>query len=161
MFQRILLTLVMAGLTAVAGAETVYKWVDSAGQVHYTDLPPRQSDARVLGVFDQDAGDLDEDQEGDDFSDEGDDEGDDTTAPASGSASTPEPRVSAADMQAAANDAEKAKVEQCKAAEDRYQKYVESRRLFKEVDGKRKYLSDQELAEARARARKARDDYCS
>ncbi len=161
MFQRILLTLAMAGLAAIAGAETVYKWVDSSGQIHYTDLPPRQADARVLGVFDQDAGDFDEEQDGEDFSDEDEDGGDDTTASPAGSARTPEPPVSAADMQAAANDAAKAKVEQCKAAEDRYQTYTESRRLYKEEGGKRVYLSDQELAEARARAKKARDDYCS
>ncbi|MGH7186524.1 MAG: DUF4124 domain-containing protein, partial [Pseudomonadota bacterium] len=35
--RKILMALLMAGLTAVAGAETVYTWVDGAGQIHYTD----------------------------------------------------------------------------------------------------------------------------
>jgi len=62
----------------------------------------------------------------------------------------------------AAGDAAKAKVEQCKEAQDRYQRYVDSRRLFRVMpDGKRQYLTDQELTDARARAKQAVDDYCS
>ena len=149
----------MAGIGAVAAAETVYKWVDSAGQVHYTDLPPREGDARILGVYQQESGDVDE--EGEDYGAGGDDGGD---APdASGDAPrTPEPPVSQAAIAAAEADAAKAQVEQCKAAQDRYQRYLESRRLFRETaDGKREYLTDKELSEARARAKQAVDDYCS
>ena len=35
-------------------------------------------------------------------------------------------------MEAAAADAEKANVEKCKAAQDRYQNYIDARRLFRE-----------------------------
>jgi hypothetical protein len=148
----------LAGVTAVAGAETVYKWVDSSGQVHYTDLPPRQSGARILGVYQKEAGTIDEEESGSDS-----DEGDSDLPPEQDSESprTPEPPVSDEAMAAAQADAEKAKVEQCKAAQDRYQRYIESRRLFRETpDGKRVYLTDQELTEARARAKQAVDDYC-
>jgi hypothetical protein len=161
--HKVLLAVLMAGLSAMAAAETVYKWVDGAGQIHYTDLPPRQSDAKILGIVHQ-AGVVDEEESGDDYDDEGDGDDDSgggaTTAP-SGMPNTPEPPVSQAAMQAAQNDAAKAQVEQCKAAQDRYQRYVESRRLFREENGKRVYLTDQELAEARARAKQAVDDYCS
>jgi hypothetical protein len=161
--HKVLLAVLMAGLSAVAAAETVYKWVDGAGQIHYTDLPPRQSDAKILGIVHQ-AGVVDEEESGDDYDDEGDGDDDSgggaTTAP-SGMPNTPEPPVSQAAMNEAAADAAKAKVEQCKAAQDRYQRYVESRRLFREENGKRVYLTDQELAEARARAKQAVDDYCS
>lgn len=161
--QKVLLGLLMAGLTAVAAAETVYKWVDGSGQIHYTDLPPRQADAKILGVV-HSAGVV-EDEESDDYYDDGD-EGDDesgsgATTASAGRPTTPEPPVSREAMQAAQNDAAKAKVEQCKAAQDRYQRYVESRRLFREENGKRVYLSDQELTEARARAKQAVDDYCN
>jgi len=161
--HKVVLAVLMAGLTAGAAAETVYKWVDGQGQIHYTDLPPRQSDARILGIV-HNAGVVDEEESGDDY-DDGDGDGFDsgegaTTAP-SGMPTTPEPPVSQAAMQSAANDAAKAKVEQCKAAQDRYQRYIESRRLFREEGGKRVYLSDQELAEARARAKQAVDDYCN
>jgi hypothetical protein len=52
------LGVVMAGVAAFATADTVYKWVDSAGQIHYTDLPPRQGDAKILGVYQEESGDV-------------------------------------------------------------------------------------------------------
>jgi Domain of unknown function (DUF4124) len=152
--------LLLAGVAATATAETVYKWVDGAGQVHYTDLPPHQADAKIIGVYQQEAGTIDE-GEPDDYTEEGDDES--SSPPQSPTASnTPEPPVSDDAMAAAEADALKAKVEQCKAAQDRYQRYIDSRRLFRETpDGKREYLTDKELSEARGRAKQAVDDYCS
>ncbi len=151
----------MAGIGAVATADVVYKWVDGSGQVHYTDLPPRQGDARILGVYQQESGDVDDGDYGDDYAQEGSDGGGSPQG-TSESPSTPEPPVSDAAMAAAAADAEKAKVEQCKAAQDRYQRYLDSRRLYRETpDGKREYLTDKELSEARGRAKQAVDDYCS
>lgn len=152
--------LLMAGVAAIATAETVYKWLDSSGQIHYTDLPPRQGDAKILGVYQQEAGTVDEDS-GDNgsYAQEG---GDNSNDQASAGPRTPEPAPSPAAVKAAENDAAKAKVEQCKAAQDRYQRYLDSRRLFRETpDGKRQYLTDQELTDARARAKQAVDDYCS
>jgi hypothetical protein len=157
--SRVASAFLMAGLAAVAGAETVYKWVDAAGQVHFTDLPPEQAGARILGVYQQEAGTVEGEESGDTT-----DEGDTGEPPAQepDSPRTAEPPVSADAMAAARNDAEKAKVEQCKEAQDRYQRYIESRRLFRETpDGKRVYLTDQELTEARARAKQTVDDYCS
>ena len=49
-----------------------------------------------------------------------------------------------------------------KEAQERYKRYTESRRLFRETpDGKREYLTDKELTEARARAKQTVIDYCS
>src|SRR5688572_10138024 len=101
---RVLAALVMAGIGAVAAAETVYKWVDRSGQVHYTDLPPRQADARILGVYQQESGDVDDDGYDDDYPDEGGDDGDDggdDDGASPNAPSTPEPPVSDAAMQAA------------------------------------------------------------
>jgi len=163
MLHRILMGLLMAGLAAMATAETVYKWVDSSGQIHYTDLPPRQADAKILSVYQQESGFVeDEASASGDYSDEGNDDRSSNATPQSGDATTPEPPVSEEAMAAAEADAAKAKVEQCKAAQDRYQRYIESRRLFRETpDGKREYLTDQELTEARARAKQAVGEYCS
>lgn len=163
MIQRILMTLMLAGLTAVAGAETVYKWVDSTGQIHYTDLPPRQADAKVLDVFEQAVGDLDDDMEPgseDGYDDGADDQGNDDSSESTGSSTPPPSTVSDAMLAAARNDAERAKAEQCKIAQDRYKAYIEARRLFREQDGKRVYLTDKELDEARARAKLSVDEYC-
>ena len=45
----------IAGLSTVAVADTVYKWLDTSGQVHYTDRPPEgtagSSPAVVPGEF--------------------------------------------------------------------------------------------------------------
>jgi hypothetical protein len=161
--SRLLAALAMACVGAVAGAETVYKWVDGAGQVHYTDLPPRQGDAKILGVYQQESGNVEGD-ETDGYDEDGGESGDDAgSAPqASETPRTPEPPVSEEAMAAAEADALKAKVEQCKAAQDRYQRYIDSRRLFREKpDGTREYLTDKELTEARARAKQAVDDYCN
>lgn len=154
--------LLMAGVAAVATAETVYKWLDSTGQVHYTDLPPRQGDAKILGVYQQESGDVeDEPADSGNYSEEGGDAGDDAAQPQT-AARTPEPPPSDEAMKSAEQDAAKAKAEQCKAAQERYQRYLDSRRLFRETpDGKREYLTDKELTEARARAKQAVDDYCS
>jgi hypothetical protein len=157
---RFVWAILLAGVAASAAAETVYKWVDSAGQIHYTDLPPRQGDAKILGIYQQEAGVVEEGESGD-YSQEGYDSGN-APAPQSGAPRTSEPPVSDEAMAASQADAAKAKVEQCKAAQDRYQRYLDSRRLFRETpDGKRVYLTDQELTEARARAKQAVDDYCN
>jgi hypothetical protein len=162
MLQKFLIALVLAGLTAVAGAETVYKWTDSTGQIHYTDLPPRQADAKILGVFEQQVGDLEDesngDESGDDYTDG--DQGNDTTM-SSAPEEFPDPPPSNEAIAASKADAEKLRVEHCKMAQERYKQYSEARRLFRETNGQRVYLSDKELTDARAKAKQTVDDYCS
>jgi hypothetical protein len=162
MLHKILMGLLIAGLAAMATADTVYKWVDSSGQIHFTDLPPRQGDAKILSVYQRESGTVDDGSSDDSDNSEEGDESASRPASQSGEATTPEPPVSEEAMASAEADAAKAKVEQCKAAQDRYQRYIDSRRLFRETaDGKREYLTDQQLTEARARAKQAVTDYCS
>ena len=72
-----------------------------------------------------------------------------------------EPPVDLEAMAAVQKDVSNAKVKQCKEAQERYQRYVESRRLFRETSGgKREYLTDQQLAEARVHAKQSVDEYC-
>jgi len=156
MLQKIVLGLVMAGLAAVAAAETVYKWVDSRGQIYYTDLPPRQADAKILGVFHETSGIV-----GDEEEEDGDAAGGETpeTPPAVESGSPGVSSDAAATVQA---DVANARFKQCKDAQERYKVYIESHRLFRQTpDGQRQYLTDQELTEARVRAKQAVDDYCN
>jgi hypothetical protein len=161
-FSGVVCALLMAGVAAVAGAETVYKWVDGAGQIHYTDLPPSQSGARILGVYQKEAGTIDEEGAGEDSGEGFEEDGSDAPPEEpSGALTTGEPPVSSEAMAAAQADAEKARVLNCKAAQDRYQLYIQSRRLFREVNGKRVYLTDAELTEARARAKQDVTDFCT
>ena len=159
MLQKVLMALLMAGLTVVAAADTVYKWSDSSGQIHYTDLPPTQVGAKILSVSHQESSYLDDESSGD----QGDDNGDNSDAqgvpPPGGDSS--EPAVDLAAMAAVQRDVSGAKAKQCKEAQERYQRYIESRRLYRETaDGKREYLTDQQLTEARVRAKQSVDEYC-
>jgi len=156
MLQKFLVALLMAGLTVAASADTVYKWSDVRGQIHYTDLPPTQADAKMIGVFHQESDVLDEEAEGD----EGDGGEEPSTQP-SGNDSD-EPPIDREAMAAVQADVARTTNKQCKDAQERYQRYLESRRLFRETkDGKREYLTDQQLTEARVRAKQAVDEYCS
>jgi len=74
--SKVVWALLMAGAAAFATADTVYKWVDSAGQIHYTDLPPRQGDAKILGVYQEESGDVEGDASNNgNYSEEGGDNG--------------------------------------------------------------------------------------
>jgi len=161
MLQKILVTLLMAGLTVVAAADTVYKWSDGRGQIHFTDLPPTQADAKILSVSHRDSDALDEVSEGDEGdSGNGDDGSNGPTVLPSGNDSD-EPPVDQEAMAAVQKDVSSTKAKQCKEAQERYQRYVESRRLYRDTsDGKREYLTDQQLTEARVHAKQSVDEYC-
>jgi len=116
MLRSALVTLMIAGLSTVAVADTVYKWLDTSGQVHYTDRPPEVPGARVLGVFERDLM-----QEAD--------PGASSASPASGGASSgfddePASRDVARSVE---EDMSKVRAEQCKQAQERYKTYIESR----------------------------------
>ena len=160
MLQKFMVALLMAGLTAVATAGTVYKWSDGRGQIHYTDLPPDQSDAKILSISHRE--DVLEDEGAGNESDNGDGGGNaDEPTPPPASNDSDEPKIDTAAMAAVQRDVASAKAKQCKEAQDRYQLYVESRRLFRQkADGEREYLTDQQLEEARVRAKQSVAEYC-
>jgi hypothetical protein len=89
--------------------------------------------------------------------------------PASPSApQKPAPAASADDRlkeqaarQAVASDLSKTHDAQCKAAQERYQKYIEVRKIYHEdKDGQRTYLSDEEMAKERTDAKMQLDQLC-
>lgn len=151
MLRTTLVTLMLAAVATVAAADTVYKWVDARGQVHYTDLPPREAGARLLSTIER-GGLVEEDLSGEPAAD---------TLPAGfGEADAPdgETRAAAVDVQ---RDLDAKRAEQCKQARARYTQYIESRRLYRQTaDGKREYLSEAELAKARVDAKRDLDENC-
>lgn len=156
---RIGLLLVMTSLVAApVQADVVYKWIDRSGQVHYTDLPPDQPDARLLEVIER---------ERVVFSEDGEVES--VAPPSDNSDAANSPRTSANGFEPASRDTtraverdlQQARSEQCKLAQQRYKTYIESLRLYKEgPDGKREYLTESELGAARLEAKQAVDAYC-
>ena len=136
MLRSTLITLMLVGLASVATADTVYKWVDRGGQVHYTDLPPDQPDAKLLGVFERDMV-MSAEEEG----------GAEESGPDFYESSPPTDEEATTDAAAAVQrDLDAVRSGQCKQAQERYKTYIESRRLYRETpDGKREYLTDAEL----------------
>jgi hypothetical protein len=150
MLRTAIVTLMLAGFATVAAADIVYKWVDTHGQVHYSDLPPSEAGAKLLGTYEREF--LPE------VMDQADDTAD-TTVPADSSPPADEP--SAADAAAVRRDVAQARAEQCRIAQAQYKTYVESRRLYRQTaDGKREYLTDAELTAARLQAKKDMDELC-
>ena len=148
MLRRAIVTLMLAGFATIAAADIVYKWVDATGQIHYSDLPPTEAGAKLLGTYQRDllpeAMDQTDDGAG--------------TLPDS---SPPGDEPSAADAAAVRRDVAQARAEQCKIAQAQYKTYVESRRLYRQTaDGKREYLTDAELTAARLQAKKDMDELC-
>ena len=151
MLRRLGLALALCSLATVAVAGTVYKWMDRDGQVHYTDRPPRSSDARIIEVIQQATGVAEADGAAAAQRNESDE---------SSSADATPDAASAEMMKAVQSDVAKTRAEQCKKAQERYKNYVESYRVYREKDGKREYLNAKELDEARLRARQDLDTYC-
>jgi hypothetical protein len=150
MLRKAIVVLMLAGFATVAAAEIVYKWVDTRGQIHYSDLPPNEAGAKLLGTYQRD------------LLPESMDQADDTTsAGTQPDSSPPGEEPSAATAAAVQRDVAQVRAEQCKKAQAQYKTYVESRRLYRQTaDGKREYLTDAELTAARLQAKQDMDELC-
>jgi len=151
MLRSTLIILMLAGLATVAAADTVYKWVDGSGQVHYTDLPPDQPGAKLLGVFEREII----------LQNDGEDAANGAEPEVYDSGPALEEEATAEAAAAVQRDLDAVRSDQCKQAQERYKTYIESRRLYRETaDGKREYLTDAELSAARIEAKKDVDQFC-
>ena len=147
--------LVLGSLALPAGA-AVYKWVDPQGRIHYSDRPP-PPEGTLLSI------DTSSTSHGAHASESG-------TRPMPAASSVPSGPISgpAANPEAVARlkstvdaDVNNAQADQCKQAQDKYQNYVKSRRLYKEGPNKERiYLSDQELETERLQAKHDVDELC-
>jgi Domain of unknown function (DUF4124) len=142
-----LTTALLAGGTAMAD---VYKFTDDKGNVQYTDKPrtlpaerlnlqSRKTD--VVEVQQRQDTELKRQQDADKARQQ-------TTAQRT-------------DQNAAAQLTAKDKAERCVKARERYDSYMNSQRLYEEQsNGERRYLTDEELNEARATAKASMDVMC-
>jgi Domain of unknown function (DUF4124) len=150
MLRPIVLTaFIAAGLCSVAQAD-VYRWVDDKGQPHYSDrwVPGSEliSSSRPHAP-----------------STNGSSASDPNKAIASANQSTDAKASAQKNAEAAKADAAKLREQQCKEAKDRYQKAIESRRIYKEPkpgDTDRTFMSDAETDAYRAQARADVTDTC-
>jgi hypothetical protein len=139
--------LVLAGASFVVQAD-VYRWIDSAGEVHYSD---RWVPGSTLVKVDRSKV-----------------RADDASAPNSGQnrLAVTTDRVDSqlaqnAETRAVKNDVATARTEQCKSAKERYEKAIQARRIFRTgKEGEREYLSDIEADEWRLQARTEMQQAC-
>jgi hypothetical protein len=140
----IVTALLAAGLCGVAHAD-VYRWVDDKGEAHYTDrwVPGSQlikSDKPRPQNSDPGASRVPQPQ---------------YLTPA-GTQKAAAQQAERANAEAVKQDVAKTKDTQCKQAKERYQKAIESRRIYKPAkDGQtdREFMSDEETDQYRAQAR--------
>lgn len=142
-----------AWMSASADTE-VYKWVDPQGRIHYSDRPP-PSEGKLLSMESTPSAHPH------------------VAAPERTAANTSNaaPRTTAPPPAAGVNpqtrntvdaDVANAHTEQCKAAQDRYTMYVNSRRLYREGPNKERiYLTDAELETERVNAKREADEACA
>ncbi|MBS0375908.1 MAG: DUF4124 domain-containing protein [Proteobacteria bacterium] len=149
------LALLAATLPAAAA---VYKWVDPQGRIHYSDRPP-PPEGKLLSV-DTSATHPSERASAPSPAPRSATPPGPAAGPATGPAATPE--AMARLKQSVDSDVANARTDQCKQARDKYQTYVQSRRLYKEGPNKERiYLSDQELETERLQAKHEVDELCA
>ena len=151
----VLAAAVVLGAFSTQAAATVYKWSDAQGRIHYTDRPP-PPDGKLLSIDTS-------------IREHSSSAGYSAPAPrmlaAAPPPGAPAARNPAADpqlKQAVAADVAAAQVEQCKAAQDRYARYLRSRHLFREGPNKEQiFLSDSEIDTERLNAKREVDEACA
>lgn len=135
---------------ASAASADVYRFVDSKGNVQYTDKPallPAEKlavQSRATDAAEVDAGAAAE-----------------RARTAAADTARQQAATTRADQAKANQITATAKAEQCVKARERSEAYSTSKRLYETLpDGERRYLTDAELDEARAQAEKAVAEMC-
>ncbi len=134
---------------SVAGAADVWRWVDSSGEVHYSD---RWVPGSVLIKVERN-------RTHPEAADAARNEEENRLAVTNDRVDAEQTRN--AESQAVRRDVVETRNEQCKAAKDRYEKAIQARRIFKTgKDGERQYLNDAEADEWRLQARQEMQQAC-
>lgn len=131
-------------------AETVYKWKDESGTVHFSDRPVRDADAEEIRVTPSQPADDGESDATDDTEDAASDEGDAGKAPAKG------------DRQAEVEKQQKKLREQnCQMARQTLEHNESIGRMYRvDANGERVFLSDEEREMVLNSSRKDVENWC-
>lgn len=144
--KRIVLCAALLAWSAMASA-VVYKWVDAQGKVQYGDRPPDGVHAEVVELLGTHTGRAKAP--------------DAPATPAAAAKSMPGDRSTKETKEAVDADVAQAKEKQCAEAQDRYQKLIERRRLYKTgAEGERQYLTPEEIDSERLNAKRDVDVIC-
>jgi len=147
---RVAFSLALTLSVMSAASADVYRYVDSRGNVQYTDKPALLP-AQKLAVQSRatDAAEVDASAAAEQAR---------TTA---ANAARQQAATTRADQNRANQITATAKAEQCVKARERNEAYSTSKRLYETLpDGERRYLTDEEIDAARAQAEKAVAEAC-
>lgn len=156
--QLIGIGVLVFGASTLAAAGDMYRWVDAQGQVHYSDEPP-PAGAKDVKLIRSKGVDPSEQQEADDSEEA-------STEPsyAEQQAAFEERQARKAEEQAKAEEEKRAAAERkknCDAARSNYNTVTSGGRVMRiNADGEREYLSDDELKQQAAEAKKSVDEWC-
>lgn len=145
--KRILLCAALLAWSAMASA-VVYKWVDAQGKVQYGDRPPDGVHAEVVELLGTHTGRAKAPS--------------DTAPTAAGAKSVPSERSAKEAKEAVDADVAQTREKQCAEAQDRYEKLIERRRLYKTgAEGEREYLTPEQIDSERLNAKRDVDVICN
>jgi Domain of unknown function (DUF4124) len=145
--KRIVLCAALLAWSAMASA-VVYKWVDTQGKVQYGDRPPDGVHAEVVELLGTHPAHAKAPSE--------------TPTAAAAAKSVPSERSAKEAKEAVDADVAQTREKQCAEAQDRYQKLIERRRLYKTgAEGERQYLTSEEIDSERLNAKRDVDVICN
>lgn len=150
--SRINLALLLAGGLFWAGSAIaqVYTWTDDKGVVHYADMPDDE-DAQMVAIKSRRTNPSEVSEEG----------GEATTGGAANAGGRQKRTEIDAERRQIEAQNEAARADGCKRAQAAVENYNTNRRFYKPLpNGERQWLSEQEVAEAKAAAEQAVQQYC-
>ena len=136
-YSAITASILAVSLALAAHAEDIWKWVDAQGVVHYSDRPVPGA---VL-------------VKGNDHTDDAASQSDDQKQLQSSSQQINDQLGKDAAQRKVKQDEADVRAEQCKEAQDRYNKIIHARRVYTtDQNGNRTYLSDDDAQKERVQA---------
>ena len=149
----------LLGVSTMTSAGDLYRWVDTKGQVHYSDEPPPAGAKDVKSMRSKGV-DPSRQQQAEDS----DEESDAQPSYVEQQAAFEERQAKKAEEQAKAEEEKRAAAERqknCNAARSNYNTVTSGGRVVRvNANGEREYLSDDEIKQQAVEAQKSVDEWC-
>jgi len=126
----------------------VYRSVDAAGNVSYSDRPQGSNVEKIYVAVPRAAARTPVRSS--------------ATSPVAQAGTAPEPQAEPQPSEPTASERAEERAQNCSIARERLERYMASRRLYRSLpDGEREYLTDAEIDEARAKAAADVETWCA
>jgi hypothetical protein len=147
----LLVGIISLGVTSLACAQTIYKWVDTEGITNFSAQPPLGVNAERTSTRLHEANRQALQTRIDNSAERN----------AAVNTRKQQDKEQAAETQAQDKEQQELRIENCAKAKTRLIKYNTSRRLYRQLeDGEREYLSDDELDQERTGAQQLVNEWC-